>query len=311
MCCCWGRRASERVIWCRPSASRRVRAARTIFATALKRGLIQSNPLADVKAGDQINRSRLHFVPVEVIVKVMLACPNCEWRLMVALARFGGVRCPSEILSLTWADIDWATKRITVPSPKTEHHVGGESRVIPIFPELVGPLREVQNAACPGGVFVITRYRNKTVNLRTQFEKIIKRAGVTPWPKLWQNLRASRETELADQYPLHVVCRWIGNSPKIAQNHYLQATDLHFKAATDEAVAVKNPPQNPPQQTAVTSENGRNFTEEGSLGMVISAGGSTTLTADSSAFLPIPPDLLGRAGIEPATHGFSVHCSTS
>lgn len=32
--------------------------------------------------------------------------------------------------------IDWEHDRITIQSPKTEHLAGGESRVIPLFPEL-------------------------------------------------------------------------------------------------------------------------------------------------------------------------------
>ena len=35
--------------------------------------------------------------------------------------------------------------------------------------------------------------------------RIIRRAGLTPWPKPFQNLRSTRETELAETYPLHVV----------------------------------------------------------------------------------------------------------
>ena len=35
--------------------------------------------------------------------------------------------------------------------------------------------------------------------------KIIARAGLEPWAKLFQNLRATRETELAEIYPMHVV----------------------------------------------------------------------------------------------------------
>ena len=46
--------------------------------------------------------------------------------------------------------------------------------------------------------------------------------GREPWPKLFQNMRASRETELTAEYPLNVVCAWIGNSPAVAQTHYLQ-----------------------------------------------------------------------------------------
>lgn len=82
-------------------------------------------------------------------------------------------------------------------------------------------------------------------NLRTTFEKIIRRAGLQPWPKLFQNLRASRETELVESYPVQVVTSWLGNTPNIAMRHYLMTTDAHFQAAlkgTTEAA------QNPAQQ---------------------------------------------------------------
>jgi hypothetical protein len=61
---------------------------------------------------------------------------------------------------------------------------------------------------------------------------VIKRAGVKPWPRLWHNMRATRQTELEDQFPSHVVCAWLGNSKPIAAKHYLQVTDDHFKKAT-------------------------------------------------------------------------------
>jgi hypothetical protein len=55
--------------------------------------------------------------------------------------------------------------------------------------------------------------------------RIIKRAGLESCPKLYHNLRGSRETA---QFPRHVVCQWIGNSQVIAATHYLQVTDNHF-----------------------------------------------------------------------------------
>ena len=63
------------------------------------------------------------------------------------LCRIGGLRCPSELLPLTWGDVDWENNRLTVHSPKTEHHAGGESRVIPIFPELLPHLEEAYDQA--------------------------------------------------------------------------------------------------------------------------------------------------------------------
>lgn len=68
--------------------------------------------------------------------------------------------------------------------------------------------------------------------MRTQFERIIACAGVELWPKLFQNLRSTRETELAESYPLHVVTAWLGNSEPVARKHYLQVTEEHIAKAT-------------------------------------------------------------------------------
>ena len=118
-----------------------------------------------------------------------------------------------------------------VHSPKTEHHEGRDWRVVPIFPELRSYLEQAWDLAEEGEEFVVTKIRSGQSNLRTTFNKIIKRAGLTPWPKLFQNLRASRQTELQESFPTHVVCKWMGNSPKIAQQHYLQTTEEHFHKA--------------------------------------------------------------------------------
>ena len=113
-----------------------------------------------------------------------------------------------------------------------------QSRVVPLFPELSGILTEGFEQAEEGSTFVITRYRDAMQNLRTTFQKIIKRAGLNAWPKLFQNLRSTRETELADQFPLQAVTSWIGNSQLVASKHYLQLRDEHFDRASSETVAV-------------------------------------------------------------------------
>ena len=105
-----------------------------------------------------------------------------------------------------------------------------------MFPELRTYLEECFDLAEPGTEFVITRYRDTNANLRTQLLRIIRRAGVQPWPKLFQNLRSTRETELADDFPMHVVCQWIGNSQPIAAKHYLQVTADHFSKALQKAL---------------------------------------------------------------------------
>lgn len=206
--------------------------AKVFFTAAARKGLIEENPFADQAATIQANPDRFHFVNRSDATKVLAACPDGEWRLIFALSRFGGLRCPSEHLALTWDCVDWENDRLRIPSPKTAHHAGKSFRLIPLFPELRKHLAEVFDLAPDGAVHVITRYRDTNANLRTQLNRIIERAGLEPWPKLFQNLRSTRETELAEQFPIHVVCEWIGNSRAVAAKHYLQVTDEHFRKAT-------------------------------------------------------------------------------
>ena len=92
-----------------------------------------------------------------------------------------------------------------------------------------------------------------SANLRTQLERIIRRAGLQPWPKLFHNLRSTRQTELAEKYPLHVVCQWIGNSRAIAQEHCLQVTHADFTEATKDP--AEKAAQNPTQQLHAEGRN--------------------------------------------------------
>ncbi|WP_437194586.1 tyrosine-type recombinase/integrase [Planctomicrobium sp. SH527] len=207
--------------------------AAQFFADAADRKLVAVNPFThkDIPRTTKENRSRDYFLSREDAETILQACPDTQWRLLFALSRYGGLRCPSEHLSLKWEDVDWKAGRFTVRSPKTEHHEGKESRVVPIFPELLPYLQAAFDESQLKSGSVITRYRSTEANLRTQLHKIIRRAGLEPWPKVFHNLRASRETELAAEHPIHVVCAWIGNSPTVAARHYLTVTESDFTNA--------------------------------------------------------------------------------
>ena len=103
--------------------------------------------------------------------------------------------------------------------------------MLPLFADLHPYLDEVWQMAKPGEKYFIARYRNTMQNLRTQLQRIIKRANLTSCPKLWQNLRASRQTELEQDCPTYVVCQWLGNTPTIANKHYLTVTEEHYVKA--------------------------------------------------------------------------------
>lgn len=153
--------------------------------------------------------------------------------MIFALCRYGGLRCPTEILALKWSDLDWKKEQFTVTSVKTEHHDGKGTRTVPLFPELRPFLEVCFRSEDSDPVWVISRIRNPKTNLRTQMIRILKKAGIKAWPKLFQNLRSSRESELIKVHGIEVACAWIGNTPAVAMKHYLQITDEDYEKALE------------------------------------------------------------------------------
>jgi integrase len=221
------------------TVARRLKTVKMFFDHARKLKLLPANPFADVTATSVLPAERRHYVSPDETVRIIVEC-NPTWRLIVALARFGGLRCPSEVLSLKWEHVNFTTARMTVPSCKTEHHLGKDYRTVPIFAELRPYLDEAFELAVGGAEYVVPgNYRLTSLkpggwvntNLRTPFLKIVRRAGLQPWPRLFQNLRASRETDLMKVFPIHVVCAWLGNTPTVALRHYLQVLDSDYERA--------------------------------------------------------------------------------
>ena len=134
---------------------KRLQVARSFFHAMRRRKLIDENPFDGVKAAASGIQERQRFVTRDEIARVMETCPDHHWRSIVALARFNGLRTPSETLSLRWQDVNWETGRIVVRSPKTEHHAGKASRTIPLFAELRPYLEDAWEAAAPGAEFIV------------------------------------------------------------------------------------------------------------------------------------------------------------
>ena len=242
---------------------RRCGRAKQFFRAAVRKKLIAESPFGDMKdCHVNGNRERDYFLSREDAQRVLDTCPDTQWRLLFALSRYGGLRCPSEHSGLRWADIDFAKGRMTVRSPKTEQHEGKESRVVPIVPELRPYLEAAKAEAPKGEEYVVTipsvavfRDGGPSPNLGTRMQKIVRRAGLKVWPKLFHNLRATRQTELAQAFPEYVVCEWIGNSQAVAREHYLRVTDADYLRAasvqgTGEAECEAVAKQNAKQQAA-------------------------------------------------------------
>lgn len=215
--------------------------ARQMLEDAVRLGHVPANPWKHVKQRGGDPSERRAYVSVVDVERVIEHCPNVLWKLLVALARFGGLRVPSEAFSLTWGDVDWGRGRLSVPSPKTEH-LGKPHRVIPLFPLLRPHLEAAFEQAPEGSVYIFPDdWRARATgddgwagaNMRTTFAKIVRRAGVEPWPRLWHSLRASCESDLAQSFPLATVTKWLGNTPSVALRHYVDPTESAFDRALD------------------------------------------------------------------------------
>lgn len=207
---------------------KRLQHARMLFAHAKRQGLVETNPFDFVSHRPGDASERRAYVPAADVQRAIEHAPNGTWKLLIALSRFAGLRVPSEALSLRWQDVDWERGRLTVPSPKTQHLAGKSYRVIPLFPALRPYLEAAFDAAPEGAEYVIPEeYRKRAqgpggwanANLRTTLEKIVRRAGLETWPRLWHSMRASCESDLARQFPLAVVAKWLGNTQAVAMRH--------------------------------------------------------------------------------------------
>ena len=235
---------------------KRLQHARLCFTHAKRLGLVTANPFEFVRHRPGDASERRAYVPAKDVWRVVEYTPNADWKLLIVLSRFAGLRVPSEALSLRWRDVDWERSRLTVPSPKTEHLAGKGHRIIPLFPEIRKFLDEVFELAADGAEFVFPeefRRRShgpggwKNANFRTSFEKIIRRAGLETWSRLWHSMRASCETDLARLYPLAVVAKWLGNTQAVAMRHSVDVTDADFERAAQGsgAHAAQNEAQYP------------------------------------------------------------------
>lgn len=243
------------------TARRHCGRAKQFFRAAVRRKLLKENPFADMRhcGVAPSDPSRQFFLSEADSLKILKACPTLQWKLIFALARWQALRTPSETLRLRWCDLDFENRTMIIHQPKMETR-GKPTRTMRIFEPVLSLLIELRDIVqpgldCPFSAPILHAEQRDSVNWRRMFKKIVERAGVTPWPKLFQALRATRETELAGKLPLHVVTAWCGNTPTVALKHYLMTTDDHFELASSLDVTAVEAARNPARSRTTPSGN--------------------------------------------------------
>lgn len=225
-----------------------VESYKAFFRSLVDSNAITANPFAKIPVNVGARLNRVYNVPSEWTGLILNACATARDRCLFMLYRYGALRA-AEAVALRWSGIDWERRRLIVPSAKTERFEGRASRVIPLFPELENALFELFETipeGAPDQIFSLTPKAAYKI-----IYAAVERAGLRPWSKLLQNMRATRENELvAAGYPEHVVAAWLGHTPKTQTRYYLRVLDVYFDRATggNSSGPIKGPE---------TSENGR------------------------------------------------------
>lgn len=70
-----------------------------------------------------------------------------------------------------------------------------------------------------------------SANLRTSLLRLLDRAKLETWPKLWQNLRSSCANDWAREFGAAAESEWSGHSVQVAVAHYLRPSSQDFERA--------------------------------------------------------------------------------
>jgi len=237
------------------SVNKDIRTLRGIFNLAIDpRGYLAegTNPFAKIKER-RIAARPPEYVPAKDFDKVYKTCRDLWWKTFLTLAYTSGGR-KDELLNLTWKDVNFDSQNVSFePKQATDSLLkwepkDHESRVIPIPPETVQLLANLQAESDEGNpyVFIKTKRLKHILRRRAQgtwqpdyelvnnlcrcLEVICRRAEVkffTP-----HDLRRTCITNWAKKLPIQTVQHLAGHSNMMTtRKYYLSVQNSDLEAA--------------------------------------------------------------------------------
>lgn len=225
------------------------RNAKSLFNGAITREILTTNPFRTLPTA-AIAANRDFYLTPQDAEKIIAKLDGVGLRLCFGLARFGGLRAPSETHILNWDKVNLDTGRMTVFAPKT-----GSTREVPIVPRLRELFKDAHRARFDEADRVLQLSRH---NLHNKIMDAAKAAGVERWPDLLQTLRRAAASDFAMHAPPHAVAQWMGHGIQVSAQHYLQvpAELFNMVAGLTGSSALQNallhgaaPPCTPLQKT--------------------------------------------------------------
>lgn len=205
-----------------------------LFTVAVNEwGWLEDSPVRKVKRPKE-PRGRIRFLSDEEREALLEACsqlPNPQLYLVVVLALATGMR-KSEIMNLTWEDVDLTKGRITLFETKNN-----EIRVVPLMGKALELLKEhaqVRRIDSPL-VFPGKNDPTKPLNLRLQWEAALKTARINDFR--FHDLRHSAASYLAmNGASLAEIAEVLGHKTLQMVKRYAHLSEAH----TSRVVAAMN-----------------------------------------------------------------------
>jgi integrase len=225
-----------------------VRNCKSIWARAVvekaKSGVPENAFLLEKSSGVRV-RKEWEELSDEKMEKILDACPSVGWKAMFALCRWGGLR-QQQAYRLEWGDVHWddparlrvvleATEEGTLADPDTKNR----ERIVPIEARLYTVLRLAFEQGSPEGPCRDLPGSGSRISQVAQ--QIIRRAGV-PYHKPLHTGRKNRQTEWEKVIGREATCEFLGNSPEVADKHYIAPATMDDLRKLSVQIAPKTAP---------------------------------------------------------------------
>jgi integrase len=197
---------------------------KNVFTKAIDWGKTSENPVKKVRLYREDN-SRTRFLTDEEEER-LLACCKPQLQPLVITALHTGFRA-SELRSLTWNDIDFRRRTVTVRAGYVKN---GESRTVPMNEVLTTTLKAVKLVHADGEKVFCSRQGNPYRSFRTAFERAVRLAGLADFT--FHDLRHTFASRLVMAgVDLPTVKELLGHKDISMTMRYAHLSNTHKEAA--------------------------------------------------------------------------------
>lgn len=210
------------------TVNRHLACLKTIFSKAVEWGRAKENPVKRIKLFKE-NNQRTRFLEKGEI-KILLDCCEKLLQPVVMTALNTGMRF-SEILGLTWNDMDFERGIISVRNTKN-----GEPRFIPMNSDLINTLEELKLRANLDSPYVFCnnrgRRRTRFGAIRNSWARAIKQAGIKDFH--FHDLRHTFASHLAMKgVDIMTIMKLLGHKTLAMTLRYSHLSPNHMRSAVE------------------------------------------------------------------------------